>query len=88
MTTARSHPPVHTYLGDKDPMEMVDTRAGRMERSRADALLVGEQARRSKLAMTPSPKSQISRRRSANWLLDKRHSLLNAPRRRRKTHLC
>ena len=42
MTTARSHPPVHTYLGDKDPMEMVDTRAGRMERWRADALLVGE----------------------------------------------
>ena len=42
MTTAPARPPVHAYLGDKDPMEMVDTRAGRMERWRADALLVGE----------------------------------------------
>jgi hypothetical protein len=42
MVTAPSHPPVHSYDPGKDPMEIVDTASGRMERWRADALLVGE----------------------------------------------
>jgi hypothetical protein len=42
MTTAPSRPLVHYYDPGKDPMEIVDTASGRMERWRADALLVGE----------------------------------------------
>ena len=42
MTTAPSHPLQHAYLGDRDPMEMVDTRIGPMQRWRSDALLLGE----------------------------------------------
>jgi hypothetical protein len=42
MTTASSRPLVHYYDPGKDPMEMVETASGRMERWRADALLVGE----------------------------------------------
>jgi hypothetical protein len=33
---------VHSYDPGKNPMELVDTPSGRMERWRADALLVGE----------------------------------------------
>jgi hypothetical protein len=42
MTTAPSHPHVHFYDPGKDPMEMVETKSGKMERWRADALLIGE----------------------------------------------
>ena len=42
MTVAPSHPLEHAYLGDHDPEEIIDTRIDRMERWRADALLVGE----------------------------------------------
>jgi hypothetical protein len=42
MTSAPAHPPVHSYSPGKDPIEIVDTAAGQMERWRADALLVGE----------------------------------------------
>jgi hypothetical protein len=42
MTKAPAHPPVHAYDPGKNPMELVDTPSGRMERWRADALLVGE----------------------------------------------
>jgi hypothetical protein len=42
MTIAPKYPLEHAYLGDNDPMEMIDTRAGPMERWRADALLLGE----------------------------------------------
>jgi hypothetical protein len=42
MTVAPSHPPVHSYDPGKNPMELVSTSAGRMERWRADALLLGE----------------------------------------------
>jgi hypothetical protein len=42
MTMAPSHPPVHSYDPGKDPMELVTTTNGPMERWRADALLLGE----------------------------------------------
>ena len=42
MTVAPSHPPVHSYDPGKDPMELVATANGPMERWRADALLLGE----------------------------------------------
>lgn len=42
MTVAPSHSPVHSYDPGKNPMELVDTPSGRMERWRADALLTGE----------------------------------------------
>jgi hypothetical protein len=42
MTTAPSRPLVHSYEPNKNPMELVDTPSGPMERWRADALLVGE----------------------------------------------
>jgi hypothetical protein len=42
MTSAPKYPHVHSYDPGKNPMEIVDTSAGRMERWRADALLVGE----------------------------------------------
>jgi hypothetical protein len=42
MTVAPSHPPVHGYDPGKNPMELVDTPSGKMERWRADALLTGE----------------------------------------------
>jgi hypothetical protein len=42
MTVAPSHPPVHSYGPGKNPMELVDTPSGKMERWRADALLLGE----------------------------------------------
>lgn len=42
MTAAPSHPPVHSYDPGKNPMELVSTSAGRMERWRADAMLLGE----------------------------------------------
>lgn len=42
MVTAPSRPLVHSYDPARDPMELVDTPSGRMERWRADALLVGE----------------------------------------------
>jgi hypothetical protein len=42
MTVAPSHPPVHSHDPGKNPMELVSTSAGRMERWRADALLLGE----------------------------------------------
>ena len=42
MTMAPAHPRVHSYDPGKNPMELVDTPSGRMERWRADALLVGE----------------------------------------------
>ena len=42
MTVAPQHPPVHSYDPGKDPMELVSTSSGKMERWRADALLLGE----------------------------------------------
>ena len=42
MTVAPSHPPVHSYDPGKNPIELVDTPSGKMERWRADALLTGE----------------------------------------------
>jgi hypothetical protein len=36
------HPPVHSYDPGKNPMELVATPSGPMERWRADALLLGE----------------------------------------------
>jgi hypothetical protein len=42
MTTAPARPPVHFYDPGKNPMELVGTPSGKMERWRADALLVGE----------------------------------------------
>jgi hypothetical protein len=43
MTVAPSRPYEHSYDPGKDPFELVDTHAGhRMERWRADALLLGE----------------------------------------------
>jgi hypothetical protein len=42
MTTAPQRPYVHSYDPGKDPMELVQTLSGPMERWRADALLVGE----------------------------------------------
>ncbi len=42
MTTVPAYPLRHAYLGDADPEETIDTRIGRMERWRADALLLGE----------------------------------------------
>jgi hypothetical protein len=42
MTVAPSYPPVHRYDPGKNPMELVDTPSGKMERWRADALLMGE----------------------------------------------
>jgi hypothetical protein len=42
MVVAPQRPLTHSYDPGKDPMEMVDTASGRMERWRANALLVGE----------------------------------------------
>jgi hypothetical protein len=42
MVVAPSRPLVHSYDPGKDPMELIPTAAGPMERWRADALLVGE----------------------------------------------
>jgi hypothetical protein len=42
MTVAPSHPPVHSYDPGKNPMELVATPSGPMERWRADALLLSE----------------------------------------------
>ena len=42
MIVALQHPHLHSYAPGKNPMELVSTSAGRMERWRADALLLGE----------------------------------------------
>jgi hypothetical protein len=42
MVVAPSRPLVHSYDPGKNPMELVDTPSGKMERWRADALLIGE----------------------------------------------
>jgi hypothetical protein len=42
MTVAPERPYAHSYDPGKDPFQLVDTSAGRMERWRADALLIGE----------------------------------------------
>ena len=42
MTVAPSYPPIHSYDPGKNPMELVTTPSGPMERWRADALLLGE----------------------------------------------
>jgi hypothetical protein len=42
MVTAPSRPLVHSYDPGKNPMDLVDTPSGKMERWRADAMLVGE----------------------------------------------
>jgi hypothetical protein len=42
MVTAPARPLVHSYDPGKNPMELIDTPSGKMERWRADALLVGE----------------------------------------------
>jgi hypothetical protein len=41
MTTAPAHPPVHVYDGE-DPMEIIESKWGRMERWRAQTLSTGE----------------------------------------------
>ena len=42
MVTAPQRPLTHSYDPAKNPMDLVDTASGPMERWRADALLVGE----------------------------------------------
>jgi hypothetical protein len=42
MTTAPARPLVHAYLGDGDPMEIVDSPFGKMEREKAKAMATGE----------------------------------------------
>jgi hypothetical protein len=42
MTVAPQHPPVHAYLGEGDPLEVVDSPFGRMEREKAKAMATGE----------------------------------------------
>jgi hypothetical protein len=42
MVTAPARPLVHAYLGDGDPMEIVDSPFGRMEREKARAMATGE----------------------------------------------
>jgi hypothetical protein len=42
MVTAPQRPLVHPYLGDGDPMEIVDSPFGRMEREKAKAMATGE----------------------------------------------
>jgi hypothetical protein len=42
MSTAPAHPPMHAYLGEGDPMEIVDSPFGRMEREKAKAIATGE----------------------------------------------
>ena len=42
MTTAPARPLLHAYLGDGDPMEIVDSPFGRMEREKAKAMATGE----------------------------------------------
>ena len=42
MTTAPARPLMHAYLGDGDPMEIIDSPFGRMEREKAKAMATGE----------------------------------------------
>ena len=41
MTTAPKYPLMHAYLGEGDPMEIVDSPFGRMEREKAKAIATG-----------------------------------------------
>ena len=42
MSTAPERPLLHAYLGEGDPMEIVDSPFGRMEREKAKAMATGE----------------------------------------------
>ena len=42
MTVAPARPLMHGYLGEGDPMEIVDSPFGRMEREKAKAMATGE----------------------------------------------
>ena len=42
MSTAPAHPLMHAYLDEGDPMEIVDSPFGRMEREKAKAIATGE----------------------------------------------
>ena len=42
MSTAPAHPLLHAYLGEGDPLEIVDSPFGRMEREKARSMATGE----------------------------------------------
>jgi hypothetical protein len=74
MTSAPSHPPVHAYSPGKNPMELVQTSSGnKMERWRADALLVGETS-----ALTELSKQVRSEATETITDIEAREAALNA----------
>jgi hypothetical protein len=73
MTVAPSCPPVHSYDPGKNPMELVDTSSGKMERWRADALLTGETS-----ALTELNKQVRNDAATIHARLDAREAELNA----------
>ena len=80
MTVAPQHPHVHGYNPGKDPMEFVDTPSGKMERWRADALLLGKTSATMEVnkQIRNGPASIVTRHDAREAALNARADALNA----------